>query len=123
MAEPLALVLYPKILPGTQLVNRLQDLRYRVQSVTHKDDLSALAEQLKPMLLIVDLDFEREATAGMVTRLRQNPATNHIAIIGVTDQEGLVRTVQPADSGPNLIVTESAILNHLPQCLERALEI
>ena len=31
--QPLALVLYEKLLPGTQLVNRLQDLNYRVQTV------------------------------------------------------------------------------------------
>ncbi len=33
MTEPLALVLYERLLPGSQVVNRLQDLRYRVQTV------------------------------------------------------------------------------------------
>ena len=33
MTQPLALVLYEKLLPGSQLVNRLQDLNYRVQAI------------------------------------------------------------------------------------------
>ena len=33
MTQPLALVLYEKLLPGSQLVNRLQDLNYRVQTI------------------------------------------------------------------------------------------
>ena len=34
MTQPLALVFYEKLMPGSQLVNRLQDLNYRVQAVT-----------------------------------------------------------------------------------------
>ena len=41
MTQPLALVVYEKLLPGTQLVNRLQDLHYRVQAVTDADTLFA----------------------------------------------------------------------------------
>ena len=33
MTQPLALVLYERLLPGSQLVNRLQDLNYRVQVI------------------------------------------------------------------------------------------
>ena len=33
MIQPLALVFYERLLPGSQVVNRLQDMRYRVQVV------------------------------------------------------------------------------------------
>ena len=33
MTRPLALVFYEKFMPGSQLVNRLQDLNYRVRVV------------------------------------------------------------------------------------------
>src|SRR5262245_49139849 len=39
MTEPLALVVYEKLLPGSQLVNRLQDLKYRVQTVADPTQL------------------------------------------------------------------------------------
>ena len=39
MTQPLALVLYEKLLPGSQLVNRLQDLNYRVQVIPDAEKL------------------------------------------------------------------------------------
>ena len=44
MSEPLALVLYEKLLPGSQLVNRLQDLKYRVQTISDPAKLTESAE-------------------------------------------------------------------------------
>src|SRR2546423_14440364 len=33
MTQPLALVFYESLMPGSQVVNRLQDLKYRVQTI------------------------------------------------------------------------------------------
>ena len=60
MTQPLALVLYEKLLPGSQLVNRLQDLNYRVQTVTEPSTLVECAEQSKPMLVFRRLGIEPE---------------------------------------------------------------
>ena len=59
MTQPLALVLYEKLLPGSQLVNRLQDLNYRVQTIADADRLVECAEQAKPMLVLADLESTR----------------------------------------------------------------
>jgi len=48
MTEPLALVLYEKLLPGSQVVNRLQDLKYRVESISDASRLVECAEQIRP---------------------------------------------------------------------------
>ena len=53
MTKPLALVFYEKLLPGQQLLNRLQDLGYRVQAVTDATTLAERVEQQKPMLTIL----------------------------------------------------------------------
>src|ERR1700677_3769532 len=54
MTQPLALVLYEKLLPGSQLVNRLQDAGYRVQTVPAADALVASAEQEKTIIVLTD---------------------------------------------------------------------
>ena len=44
-----------ELLPGTQLVNRLQDLKYRVRTIGGPAELAESALNLKPMVLMIDL--------------------------------------------------------------------
>ena len=55
MTQPLALLLYEKLLPGTQLVNRLQDLGWCVQTIHDASTLARSAEEHKPVLILADL--------------------------------------------------------------------
>lgn len=123
MTEPLALVLYEKLLPGSQLVNRLQDLRYRVQTVSDTSLLVESCDQAKPMLVLADLRFARQDVCAAIGRLKSNASTQHIPVIafGAEEQSALQRTALAA--GVALIVSESALLNHLSECLDQALSI
>ena len=56
MTEPLALVFYEKLMPGSQIVNRLQDLKYRVRTIGDPALLVESAEQAKPLLVLADLE-------------------------------------------------------------------
>ena len=56
MTQPLALVIYERLLPGSQIVNRLQDLNYRVQVIADAGSLVECAERVSPMLVLADLD-------------------------------------------------------------------
>ena len=123
MTRPLALVLYKNLLPGSQLVNRLQDLNYRVQTVPDTSLLVECSEQTKPMLVLADLRASHHDVCAAIARLKQNPATQHVPVIAFGDE-----TVQELEkaalaAGVTLIVSESALLNHLPQCLEQALQV
>jgi CheY-like chemotaxis protein len=123
MTQPLALVLYEKLLPGSQLVNRLQDLKYRVQTVTDSRMLVECAEQAKPMLVLADLESSRNDVCAAITRLRQNPATKHLPVI-VFAKDGAAGFEAAAQAaGATLVVSESAILSHLAQCLQQALHV
>ena len=123
MTQPLALVVYEKIMPGTQLVNRLQDLHYRVQTVLDADTLVACAQQETPMLVLADLTSSRQNICAAIGRLRQVPATQHIPVIAF-GPEGAAELQQAAlDAGAALATSEAAILNHLPELLEQALRI
>ena len=121
MTQPLALVLYEKLLPGSQLVNRLQDLNYRVQTVADSRMLVECCEQTKPMLVLADLRSTHQDVCATLGRLKQNPATRHMPIIAFGDEEVAAVQKEALAAGVTLLVSESALLNHLPQCLEQAL--
>jgi CheY-like chemotaxis protein len=123
MSEPLALILYQKLLPGTQLVNRLQDLRYRVQTVASPEELVETAEASKPIVVVVDVDSKREETVQAVRKLRQNAATAHLPVIGFSARENADLRAMASGTEFTLVVTDTALLNHLEQCLERALHL
>ena len=122
MTRPLALVLYEKLLPGSQLVNRLQDLNYRVQTISDPSLLSQCAEQTKPLLVVADLESAQNVLNAL-SSLKQNPATNHLPIIGFSKDDSPEQRASAEKAGITLFVTEAAIINHLPQLLERALEL
>ena len=123
MTQPLALVLYERLLPGTQLVNRLQDLNYRVQSLNDPAKLIECAEELKPILVLADLNSTASNVCDAIARLKQNATTQHLPIIafGAEQVHGLQAQAQQA--GVTLLVSEAAILNHLAECLQQALEV
>jgi PleD family two-component response regulator len=123
MTQPLALVLFERLLPGSQLVNRLQDLKYRVQVISSPALLPETAEQSKPMLVIVDLESGRQDICASSSRLRQNAATNHLPVIGFASEMSPELEATARSSGVTLVVSETAILTHLPQFLEQALRL
>ena len=123
MTQPLALVLYEKLLPGSQLVNRLQDLNYRVQTVTEAERLVDCAEQAKPMLVLADLESSRKDVCPALARLKQTPATQHLPVIAFSVENSVELQAAARAAGATLVVSDTAILNHLPQFLDQALQI
>jgi CheY-like chemotaxis protein len=123
MTQPLALVLYEKLLPGSQLVNRLQDLNYRVQVIADAERLVECAEQAKPMLVLADLESTRNNVCAAVARLRQNTATKHLPVIAFSGERVVDLQAAARVAGATLVVTDAAILTHLPQFLDQALQV
>jgi CheY-like chemotaxis protein len=124
MTQPLALVLYEKLLPGTQIVNRLQDLGYRVLTVPSPGELATLAEREKAMLVVADLAARQtQKICDGITDLRRNKSTSHIPVIAFApEKEQKLQTAARA-AGAALVVSEAAILTHLQPLLEQALTI
>ena len=123
MTQPLALVLYEKLLPGSQLVNRLQDLKYKVQTITDPNLLIDCAEQAKPMVVLAALESTHSDICGAISRLRQHAATSHLPVIAFAGDDSEETRKRAESAGVTLFVGEAAILNHLPECLEQALQI
>jgi len=123
MTQPLALVVYEKLLPGTQLVNRLQDLNYRVRAVTDSNTLMAIARQEKPMLVLADLESTRNDICRVIAELRGDAATQHIPVIAIAKEGDPVLLKAAQTAGATLVAGEAAILNHLSQFLDQALQV
>ena len=122
MTQPLALVLYENLLPGSQIVNRLQDLNYRVHSLNDPNRLVECAEQIKPMLVLADLEPNRETVLSAISQLKKNQATGHLPVVGFAAAvEALQETAQTA--GVTVLASHTALGSHLPQFLEQALQV
>jgi CheY-like chemotaxis protein len=123
MTQPLALVFYERLLPGTQLVNRLQDLHYRVHTLADVEALPGTAERDRPMLLLVDLQGTHGDAFAAIACIKASPATAHLPIIAFTSDEPSAGHVSARAAGANLVVQDQALLNHLPQWLEEVLRV
>jgi CheY-like chemotaxis protein len=117
--SPLALVFYEKLLPGSQIMNRLQDLGWRVQTVAEAGVLTEQAARETPMVVLVDLLDQRSDVCAAITRLKKNPGTEHVPVIAFGESEPAQQAARLA--GATLVVNEAAILSHLPQLLDQAL--
>ena len=104
-------------------MNRLQDLGYRVRAVTDPDTLVTCAEQDRPMLVIADLYSKFEDVSGALQALRQNPSTQHIPILAFAPDRDTHLQEAGRRVGAALVASEAAIVVHLPQFLEQALQI
>lgn len=123
MTEPLALVLYEKLIPGSQIVNRLQDLKYRVESLSDAARLVECAEQTGPMIVLADLECTRDNVCAALARLKQTPATKHLPVIAFSGEKAANLQAAAKAAGVTLVVSDAAILSHLPQFLEQALQL
>ena len=119
MTQPLALLLYEKLLPGTQLANRLRDLGWRVQAIHDPAALVASSEEHKPLLVLADLISTRSSVCDALARLRQNKSTEHIPVIAFSSDESL--NASAAQAGATLVASDTAILQHLNQFIDQAL--
>ncbi len=124
MTQPLALFLYEKVLPGGQLINRLQDLGYRVHSLSDPAELVPVAVREKPLLVLAELEPRQQKVCDVISQLKQNPATAHVPVIAFTSSppNAAVHTAA-RNAGANLVVSDTGILAHLNLFLDQALQI
>ncbi len=123
MTTPLALVFYEQLLPGSQLVNRLQDLGYRVQTVAEAGALVAQAELARPLVVVADLASAKADVCAVIRQLRQNLATQHLPVLAFTDKKKKKLQWAAREAGATLVAIDDAILAQLPQLLEQVLQV
>ena len=122
MTQPLALVLYERLLPGTQLVNRLQDIGYRVQIIHNPAQLVSSAEQDKPLVVFADLESTKGSVSEAISKLKQNTATKHLPVVAFAG-DNQTELTSAAERAGGIITGEAALLHHLPQVLDQAIQL
>lgn len=122
MSKPLALLYYTNLLPGSQLAGKLQDLGYRVQTVSSPTLLPTACNDEMPLFVIAELAPAGEACAS-ITKLKADPATQHIPVLGFSRVHDPALQSQARQAGVNLVAAESGIAEQLPQLLDRILQV
>lgn len=120
--QPLAIVFYERLLPGSQLVNRLQDLHYRVLVANNAELLPATAKRETPLLLFVDLAPRGEVCAT-IEKIKADPVTNHLPVIAFAPDNDPLLIEAAQKAGALFPVTDTGLLNHLEQLIDQALQV
>ncbi len=123
MTEPLALIFYERIMPGSNLLNRIKDSGYRVQHISDARLLPDCVEREKPLFLVMDLETTGHNVCETIASLKKNPATQHLPIITFAGDDKTELQAASLAAGANFSVGETLIANHLAQLLDQALHI
>lgn len=110
-------------MPGSQLANRLQDLHYRVENLSDADQLVPAACSAGPMVVFADLHSQRADICAVIKLLKHDAATTHIPVIAFADEEATQLRVAAQQAGATLAVSDAALLTHLAQLIEQALQV
>jgi CheY-like chemotaxis protein len=123
MMKPLAFVCSENMVLGNQLVNRLQDLGYRVEVISDGTQLSTQTASALPFVIICDLVSRGIDLVPAIRGLKQNEATGHIPVIGMTTNPDQQYHAKAVGAGASVVAMESGILVQLPQLLDMALAV
>ena len=123
MTQPLALIFYEQLLPGSQLINRMQDLGYRVQTVLDVGQFAAVAIREKPMVIVADLRVRKGNILEEVKAVKANGDTNHIPVLGIAGDQDARQLATAQAAGVALVAHVSSIGDQLPHLLEHVLRV
>jgi CheY-like chemotaxis protein len=121
MTQPLALVYFQSPLVGNQLVNRLQDLEYRVDTANSTAELLTQARGGGVMLVLADVEGADENVMETLRTLRTDAATTHLPLIAFGSSKTTLDYAQKV--GCTIAVEVSVLLAHLPTILAQALQL
>jgi CheY-like chemotaxis protein len=99
----------------------LRSLGYRVSTADNGASAILLAERLLPDLVVVDLELTRVSGFGVASRLRANPATCGIPLIGASDYSHLRQIDRARELGFDRVVVKPCDPDVLVEEIERLL--
>lgn len=123
MTKPLALVFYERLMPGSRLVNRLQDLGYRVTTVTEAKGLAAQARSEPPLVIVMDLQSSFADMSTVILEIKNSAETGHVPILGFMESKNKDLQTAAVAAGAALVAVDDAVIPQLPHLLEQILTI
>lgn len=123
MTKPLAILFYERLLPGSQLANRLKDVGYRVEVVQDLGALTAAALRHKPLVIVADLVSQSGSVVQVIGDLRRTADTSHIPVLSYATRKDEKLRTEAVTAGAALVASDEAIVQQLPQLLEQVLSL
>jgi len=121
VTQPLALIFYQKLLPGSTLANRLRDMNYRVHAASSPAELLSVAQGEGPMLLLAEVSAGSSEVCEVIRSLRSNSKTAHVPILAFAEEDQQLEAARTA--GATLAASDAAMNSHLEQLLEQVLRL
>lgn len=116
-------MLYDNLIPGSPLVNKLEDLGYRVAALHEPSLLTIHAQQQKPLVVLADLESTRGDVCAAISNLRRNPTTRHLPVIAFGPDSNTTLQQGARTAGATLVVNKSGLLDQLEVLLDQALSV
>lgn len=123
MTHPLALLLHDKMMPGSKLATKFEELDFRVATISDPAELLPTAQREMPMIVAADLTNRRGDVLEAIVALHAAGATAHIPVIAYAAREDDKLRESALAAGVKVMATETTILPHLAQFVEHALHI
>jgi CheY-like chemotaxis protein len=121
MVQPLAIVLNDRVVIGAQLEQKLEALDYRVKVSDNPAALAVLAQEHKPLVVLMDVSKGEHLEAA--SALFQHPDTRHVPVLGFAPEISADLESRAKSAGIGQVVTDSAVLQHLKPLLDQALQV
>ncbi len=121
--KPVVLVVFERLVPGSQLVQRLEKLDFDVKTIRDASEMLAAAKELKPLLLMVDLYSSIVDICSCIRQIKSDPATKHLPIIAFSQDIKPDWEKEAASAGARFVLPGQALLMHLEGIIDQALEI
>ncbi len=90
-----------------------------VEFVKDADDLLNKARAEKPALVIIDLNFSAIQPLKLIPRLKSDPETRGISVIGYLSHVQGELKQKAHETGVDMVLARAALSQNLPQILKR----
>lgn len=121
--KPVVLVVFERLHPGSQLVQQLEQLQYDVRTLRDASGMVPAAEQTRPLLVLVDLYSSTVDVCTCIAVLKSTPSTAHLPVVAFAQELDPTRETEAVKAGARYAVSGSALLTHLQQILDQAMEV
>tara|TARA_Y100001934_G_scaffold181389_1_gene214625 strand:- start:2633 stop:3043 length:411 start_codon:yes stop_codon:yes gene_type:complete len=122
VTEPLALCVYERMLPGSQLLVKLQDLGYHAHHTQDIGQVISEAEEHGPIIVLLDLVWRQRDPLIAINQLANNPKTEHLPVIAFANMESEKLLERALIEGASLVTGDDGILQQLKQLLDQAMD-
>jgi len=121
--EPRVLLVGDNLLLLSRAQNQLQQMNYRVHTERDPAGMPAAVRDHPPLLVILDLACRRGNPCAALAQLKADEKLRHIPVLAFAGHTDTALLESARAAGADVVTSNGAIAQHLPQLIERVLEV